>query len=78
MLFANLTETEAITLYTLLESANHSTYRVTFPMDYRPYLPISAEFAQLQGQLAAEMAYGPAHSDYLLNIVNGLASKVDD
>lgn len=69
MLFTDLTEQEAITLFTMLEHGNRAAYRITWPNDYRPYIELTAEAAALQGQLAAEMTYGPAHSEYLMRLV---------
>lgn len=56
-LFRELDETEAITLYTLLDSGLHHTNHLPLRTWTPAHKEVATELAQLQGQLAVDLAY---------------------
>lgn len=73
-LFTELTETEAVTLYTLFDSGLHHTNHLPLRTWTPAHQEVATELAQLQGQLAVDMAYAdgkPNTSRVLLDEVFG-------
>lgn len=56
-MFEKLTETEAVTLYTLLDDGLHHTNHLPLRTWTPDHGDVARELAGLQGQLAVELAY---------------------